>query len=97
MAYDPQANHRRPQPEATAVAPVDALLGDAPATAALPGGVRDDPPPTPGVTPAPADPPSDTLLLNTGLVAAAGTVVALLTLRHLWKRHLNRRTTDTPN
>lgn len=81
MAYDPQANRRRPQPEATDPAPVDALMRGAPSA-----GVVEDPPPTPAVTPAPADPPSDTVLLNTGLAAALGAVVTLLMLRHFWKR-----------
>ena len=90
MAYDPQANHRRPKPEAEETAPVEALLGEpAPPIA---GGVVDDPPPTPAVTPAPADPISDRLLISSGLAAAVGGVLALLTLRHLWNRR--RRTTD---
>jgi hypothetical protein len=89
MAYDPQANHRRPKPEAEEPAPVEALLGEPPPSIA---GVVDDPPPTPAVTPAPADPISDRLLISSGLAAAIGGVLALLTLRHLWNRR--RRTTD---
>lgn len=85
MAYDPQANHRRPKPEANEPAPVDALIGGAPSPPSATKGVVEDPPPTPAVTPAPADPPSDTVLLNTGLAAALGAVVTLLMLRHFWK------------
>lgn len=84
MAYDPQANRRRPKPEPAGPAPVDALLGDDTPTAPAP--LPDDPPPTPAVTPAPADPPSDRLLLSSGLAAAIGALAGALTLRHLWKR-----------
>ncbi len=91
MAYDPQANRRRPKPEAAETAPVDALLGEAAETAA-PTGVPDDPPPTPAVTPAPADPPSDKLLLSSGVATALGSLLALLTLRHFWLRR--RRAND---
>jgi hypothetical protein len=82
MVYDPQANRRRPKPEAAETAPVDAILGKpaAPAIAA------DDPPPTPGVTPPVADPPSDKLLVSSGVATALGTLIALVALRHVWKR-----------
>ena len=88
MAYDPQASRRRPQVDAADPAPVDAILGDA-----EPMPTIDDPPPTPAVTPAPADPVPDKLLINTGVAAAAGGLFALLTLRHLWKRHTQKRDT----
>lgn len=89
MAYDPQANRRRPRPDVEDPAPVDAILGEAPpvAPAASGAGVADDPPPSVAVTPEPADPPSDQLLLSTGVVGAIGGLLALLTLRHLWRRH----------
>ncbi len=48
--------------------------------------VTQDPPPTPAVTPEPANPPPDKLLLNSVLVSAAGTLVGALVLRYLWKR-----------
>ncbi|MEZ5247517.1 MAG: hypothetical protein R2707_20680 [Acidimicrobiales bacterium] len=84
MAYDPQATRRRPKPEADDTAPVDALLGaPTPPTTAE---VVDDPPPTPAVTPAPADPISDKLVISSGLATAIGGLAALLALRHLWRR-----------
>jgi hypothetical protein len=96
MAYDPQANRRRPKPEPAGPAPVDALLGgDAPAPATT-APVADDPPPTPAVTPAPADPPSDRLLLSSGLAAALGALAGLLTLRALWKRRRRAGDDDQP-
>jgi hypothetical protein len=90
MGYDPQANRRRPRPAADDPAPVDALLGEATATPAAVH-VADDPPPTPAVTPAPADPPSDTVLINTGVVAVIGAALTLLGLRQLWKRRRRSR------
>ncbi len=97
MAYDPQANRRRPKPDTEETAPVDALLGDptrpAAATSADPGPTPttpDDPPPIPSVTPEPADPPPDALLINTGLAGAAMALIGLLVLRHLWLRHRRR-------
>ena len=90
MAYDPQADRKRPRPTAEEPAPVDALLG-APAEAAAPVVVADDPPPSPAVTPAPADPVSDTLVFSSGLAGAIGALVALLTLRHFWKLRTRRR------
>ncbi len=90
MAYDPQANRKRPRPAAEEPAPVDALLGE-PTTVAAPLEVTDDPPPSPAVTPAPADPVSDTLVFSSGLAGAIGALVALLTLRHFWKRRTRRR------
>ena len=90
MAYDPQASRRRPRPDEDAPAPIDAILGR-PEDRVTPTTVADDPPPTPAVTPERADPPSDTFLLNTGLAAAIGGLVALLTLRHLRKRRHRRR------
>jgi hypothetical protein len=92
MAYDPQATRRRPKPEADDTAPVDALLGEpAPATTAE---IVDDPPPTPAVTPAPADPISDKLLISSGLAGAIGGLAALLALRHLWNRRHRTTTAD---
>lgn len=96
MAYDPQRERRRSTPAADNPAPVDAILarsGDA--TTELPvadaaGALTDDPPPDPAVTPAPADPPSDRLLLNAGLVGAATGVALLLVVRHLWLRRRRR-------
>jgi len=85
MAYDPQANRRRPKPEAEDPAPVDAILG-APTEPTAPSVAPDDPPPIPAVTPAPADPPSDKLLISSGVATAIGGLIALLTLRHFWKR-----------
>lgn len=93
MAYDPQANRRRPRPDADQPAPVDALLGDEPAAGSGPaarGPVLDYPPPTPAVTPEPADPPPDGLLLSTGLAAAGGALVTALVARHFWIRHRRR-------
>ena len=93
MVYDPQANRRRPKPEAQETAPVDAILGDAP-TPVAPKAAADDPPPIPAVTPAPADPIPDTLLLSSGVVTAFGGLVALLTLRHFWKRRQAKSSDD---
>ena len=45
-----------------------------------------DPPPTPAVTPEPADPPPDKLLLNSALVSAAGVLVGALLLRCICRR-----------
>ena len=90
MGYDPQANRRRPRPVADDPAPVDALLGE-PTAPSPRSPVADDPPPTPSVTPAPADPPSDTVLINTGLVAVGGAIVTLFGLRQLWKRRRRSR------
>lgn len=89
MAYDPQANRRRPKPTDQDPAPVDALLGDeptAPVEPAAPSPTTEDPPPAPGVTPAPADPVPDSWVVSTGMGAAIGGLIALLTLRWLWKR-----------
>ena len=86
MAYDPQANRRRTKPGIEDPAPVDALLGE-PAPNETSAPPHDDPPPEPAVTPKPADPPSDKLLVSSGLVSAAGGVMALMVVRHLWKRH----------
>ncbi|MEQ8840112.1 MAG: hypothetical protein RIB98_03955 [Acidimicrobiales bacterium] len=85
MAYDPQARRRRPKPAPAEAAPVDALLGDR-HTPLAPKSVPDDPPPAPGVTPQPADPPSDKLLVSSGLATAIGALIALVTLRQLWRR-----------
>ncbi len=102
MPYDPQANHRRPRPTEEESAPVDALLGSTPRSAAprAAGGAEsavpptnDDPPPSPSVTPAPADPPPDALLINTGLAGAVAGLVGLLVLRHFWHRHRSKRAT----
>ena len=93
MAYDPQANRRRPRPVPDDPAPVDALLGDADPHPAPTGEVGDDPPPVVAVTPAPADPPPDSLLIKTVVAAVAGTVATLLVLRWLW---LHRRWKTRP-
>ncbi|MEM8707895.1 MAG: hypothetical protein AAGE98_15630 [Actinomycetota bacterium] len=92
MAYDPQANRRRPKPTDRDPAPVDALLGDAPAPAPAATPTVEDPPPAPGVTPAPADPVPDSWVLSTGMGAALGAIIGLFTLRWLWKR--SRRPVD---
>jgi hypothetical protein len=92
MAYDPQANHRRPKPADTDPAPIDALLGDAPDRDTEPSSRKttEDPPPAVGVTPAPADPVPDSLVISTGMGAAIGGLVGVLTLRWLWKRNKRR-------
>ena len=90
MAYDPQANRRRPKPTAKDPAPVDVLLGDEPTGPAVAPTVE-DPPPGPGVTPTPADPVPDSWVLSTSMGAAVGAIIGLVTLRWLWKRH--RRST----
>lgn len=92
MAYDPQANRRRPKPEEREPAPVEALLDEtAPSTVAE---IVDDPPPSPAVTPAPADPISDKLVISSGLATAIGGAIALLTLRHFWNRRRRRPAVD---
>lgn len=50
--------------------------------------VTEDPPPTPTVTPGPANPPPDKLLLNSALISAVGTLIGALVLRLVWKRWL---------
>jgi len=90
MAYDPQANRRRPKPTQKDPAPVDVLLGDEPTGPAVAPTVE-DPPPGPGVTPTPADPVPDSWVLSTSMGAAVGAIIGLVTLRWLWKRH--RRST----
>ena len=67
MAYDPQANRRRPKPTDKDPATVDALLGDEPTEPSVAPTVE-DPPPGPGVTPTPADPVPDSWVLSTGMV-----------------------------
>ncbi len=89
MAYDPQAKRPRPKPRDTDAAPVEALLpnkapDESPANNTPP--LMDDRPPSPAVTPERADPPSDALLVNTGLTAAIGVFLALVVLRYLWRR-----------
>ena len=93
MAYDPQANRRRPKPADSEPAPVDALLDDE--TAAAPdaaprsshdGPKPEDPPPAPGVTPGPADPVPDVVLAGTGMAGIGAGVALLLVLRWFWKR-----------
>ena len=100
MAYDPQANRRRPKPAETDPAPVDALIGEPdPASPPTPApearasrATTEDPPPAVGVTPAPADPVPDSLVISTGMGAALGGLIGLVTLRWLWKRNRRRRT-----
>ena len=100
MVYDPQANRRRPKPADTDPAPVDALIGEPdPATPPTPApgeadtsrATTEDPPPAVGVTPAPADPVPDSLVISTGMGAAVGGLIALLTLRWFWKRQRRRQ------
>ena len=55
--------------------------------------VGEDPPPAPTVTPEPANPPPDKLLINSALVSAVGTLIGALVLRYLWKRWLQ---SDSP-
>lgn len=95
MAYDPQANRRRPKPADSEPAPVDALLDeDASDPPAEPGASNhdgpkpEDPPPAPGVTPNPADPVPDVVVASTGMAAGLGAgVVLLVILRWFWKRN----------
>ena len=96
MAYDPQANRRRPKPESSEPAPVDALLGEALDDTASPSDhpKPEDPPPAPGVTPEPADPVPDVVLAGTGMAGMGAGVVLLLIARWLWKR--NRRPNGEP-
>lgn len=89
MAYDPQRDRRRPRPDERDPAPVDAILGGDtdPTNPAGPGlSLVDDPPPTPAVTPDPADPPSDRQLLSAGLMGAAAGIVVLVIARQVWVR-----------
>lgn len=83
MTYDPQAKGQRPRPKPEAPAPIDALLPDDP--------MPDDPMSVPAVTPEPADPPPDKLLINGTLLGALGVLVAALLLRYLCKRCCNAR------
>ena len=97
MAYDPQANRRRPKPADSEPAPVDALLDEDTVGATVDAGSAnydgpkpEDPPPGPGVTPNPADPVPDVVVASTGMAAGLGAgVVLLVILRWFWKR--NRR------
>ncbi len=82
MVYDPQKNRRRPAPSEAGPAPVDALIRDD----SPPTPVVDDPPAAPNVTPPVADPPADSLLVNTGVAIAVGAAGALLLARYLWRR-----------
>lgn len=45
-------------------------------------------PPALAVTPEPANPPPDKLLLNSALISAVGALIGALALRFLWKRWL---------
>jgi len=97
MAYDPQARHRRPKPADDDPVPVDSLLGEPSAAESLgygepvSGGVPDDdPPPNPAVTPAPADPRSDRLLVSSGISSLIAAAAAAFVLRQLWKRWRRR-------
>lgn len=101
MAYDPQANRRRPKPTESDPAPVDALLDDAPAeadtttpSARHDGPKPEDPPPAPGVTPEPADPVPDVVLAGTGMAGIGAGVALLLVLRWFWKRSRRAATGD---
>lgn len=97
MAYDPQARRRRPKPAPEGPTPVDALLLADPTDSSRGHAAADDfgtdessqvhdPPPTPAVTPEPANPPPDKLLLNSALVSAAAALVGALLLRYIWRR-----------
>lgn len=57
--------------------------------------VTHDPPPTPAVTPEPANPPPDKLLLNSALVSALSTLVGALVLRYVWKRWFRNASSTT--
>ena len=93
MAYDPQANRRRPKPVDAEPAPVDALLDDEHGSHSPPesssnqdGPKTEDPPPGPGVTPNPADPVPDVVVASTGMAAGLGAgVVLVMVLRWIWK------------
>ena len=56
--------------------------------------LTNDAPPTPTVTPEPANPPPDKLLLNSALLTAVGTLVGALLLRYLWKRWFRNDTSE---
>lgn len=101
MAYDPQAKRQRPKPTPEGPAPVDALLLTGNTESSGPRPDTDDsgsraaesdkssgkhPPPTPAVTPEPANPPPDKLILNSALASAAGALVGTLLLRYIWRR-----------
>ncbi len=75
----------------TAAASDQSVVADTPTSAADVGNeefppVTEDPPPAPTVTPEPANPPPDKLLINSALVSAVGTLIGALVLRYLWKR-----------
>ncbi len=59
--------------------------GSAPGAQGPGGLLEDDPPPEPTVTPAPADPRSDRLLISSGVMGAIGAAVGALLLHWLWK------------
>ena len=56
--------------------------------------VGEDSPPAPTVTPEPANPPPDKLLISSALVSAVGTLIGALVLRYLWKRWLQSHSTE---
>ncbi len=75
----------------TTAASGQSVVADTPTSAADVGNeevplVGEDPPPAPTVTPGPANPPPDKLLINSALVSAVGTLIGALVLRYLWKR-----------
>ncbi|MCQ3814633.1 MAG: hypothetical protein KTU85_09505 [Acidimicrobiia bacterium] len=82
MTYDPQAKRQRPKPATDGSAPVDALLFDANATASN----AEDPSAAPAVTPEPANPPADKLMLSSALGGAAAALIGAVMLRYLWQR-----------
>ena len=91
MVYDPQSERRRPQPSSEDPVPVDALLdGNSVALTggrgSPPGPTPEDPPPPVSVTPQPADPWSDRLLLIASSVAVVAAIIALVIVRWLWLR-----------
>ena len=82
----------------TAASSGQGVVADTPTSAADVGNeefppVTEDPPPAPTVTPEPANPPPDKLLINSALVSAVGTLIGALVLRYLWKRWLQ---SDSP-
>ena len=52
--------------------------------------VAEDPPPAPTVTPEPANPPPDKLLLNSALIGTVAALIGALALRFMLKRGLSR-------
>lgn len=91
MTYDPQAQRQRLNPTPDETAAIDALLGNADSEG--PQADSDGPqvPVAPAVTPDPADPPPDKLLLNSILTATAGVLLGAILLRWALRRCLKRK------